>query len=582
MAALQADPGQPRGPSSQRTMRGASATVAVAVAVAVLSGCVDSGGRPVTTSRPNSPGTSGTITVGGTAANPLRVEVTPGALSVDGSVSGSASSVPPPTYPGFVAAGDVQEVRVTGTLSRPVTVAFTSDTAHAAAVPVIWRADEKVGWYPIAVGDPGGIASAARTQFSPHLPGWVDVTSWTQSAANGITRWARTRTTPPTCPAAPVWADLTPPPLDVLLGCVGIGATAASQAELKLKNNRGVVQELTVPFGAAYADVEGQPEAVRALVRDLAGSADIVLLPPGKELRLGFARPATASSHLTVTPDASIRALADELVVQIAGIADEEGSEALLPALLNLAGCAGFKSEIQSGVLPSSLGDAKDLVVASLRCLAEAVAAPAAAATVAQQLVAAQANTTVTVVSADKAFGPRVDKLAGMLRLAGKIANVVKSVEIARLAGAVFESDAEQLGRASTDNDPATVRLALGPVSPVLPAGLPCSGSTLTQAIQTHQADGGSYPVTHFACEGVWALAAGINPTVGPFVTLLQPKAGRWVSQAPDDGVCFAAYNDCLGGFPTRSRPSQAFLLGLVAKAGLHVTPLGGVTQAGS
>jgi len=79
---------------------------------------------------------------------------------------GSVRRVPPPRSP------------VEGALANPLTLTFDAGPDHVADVAVVWRHDSEVGWYPIAVGDPGTAAVANRSQFSPHQPGWADVKKW--------------------------------------------------------------------------------------------------------------------------------------------------------------------------------------------------------------------------------------------------------------------------------------------------------------------------------------------------------------------------------------------------------------------
>jgi hypothetical protein len=68
-----------------------------------------------------------------------------------------------------------------------------------------------------------------------------------------------------------------------------------------VNNNRAVVKQIAIPDGVAYADVDGQPEEARKLVRAVAGGADIVLLPSGTELRIGLTQPQQAR-QVQVTP----------------------------------------------------------------------------------------------------------------------------------------------------------------------------------------------------------------------------------------------------------------------------------------
>ncbi len=105
--------------------------------------------------------------MGGTDSDPLRLVVEPGDFGADGSITSVRTAQQPPRYPGFLAAEQVREIAVTSRPVSPVTLAFDGGS-HPEDVPVVWRKDPEVGWYPIAVGDAGGTASAERRDFSPH------------------------------------------------------------------------------------------------------------------------------------------------------------------------------------------------------------------------------------------------------------------------------------------------------------------------------------------------------------------------------------------------------------------------------
>jgi len=396
------------------------------------------------------------VTVAGTKQDPLIVDVQPGDFAGDGTIGTVSSKEPAPSKPWFVSAGQVREIAVTGRMVAPVTLSFAAGSTHADEIPLVWRKDAQMGWYPIAVGDAGGTATAQRTRFSPHLPGWVNPSNW----LNASGRWARGRTTPPSCGAAPSWADLTAPALDILLTCVATNLKGGvARVELKVRNNRGLTQAIDVPSGVSYANVEGQSEPLRALIRTIAGGRDVVLLPPGSELRIGFKRPG-ADQRVTVTPTLTALALATELLLQLADLAEEQGSMAVLPALLGVAGCAGLKSELTSGVVPDSASSVKDLAWSLLKC-AEALADPHTAVVVAEHVVAVGAKVPLVIVQSDAAFRGRVEQASGKLQLLGKASRVLKAVEVAKYAGIVWESVAEQLGRAMVDLDPATATLAM-------------------------------------------------------------------------------------------------------------------------
>ncbi len=385
----------------------------------------------------------------------MVIRVKAGDFDSAGRIASASLTTDGPTWPGFQSSNSAREISLSDSLAKPLEITFGGEPTPAESIPVIWRKDPDVGWYPIAVGDPGGEAVSRRSQFSPHESGFVDVKAW----AAGLGRWATGRTTPPTCGAAPGWVDMTEPTADILLACAG--PASAGRAEVKVKNNRLTVREITIPAGVAYADAEGQPETVRKLVRSLADKRDVVLLPQGDELRVGLARPAEAR-NIEMAPKVSAFALGSELVVQVMDLAGERGSMAVLPALINVADCGGLETELVSGGLPDSPTNLWDLAADVSGCVKE-LADPVKAVVVAQNVVAATSGVPLDVVQSDRAFSAKVDAFAGRFNLAGKLAKAVKVADLARLAYALWESVGEELGRATVDVDPATVRIALSP-----------------------------------------------------------------------------------------------------------------------
>ena len=264
------------------------------------------------------------VPVAGTQQDPMWIRVEPGDFDGRGSIGSTETDAPPPSWPGFIPAGPARDVAVVGLGTGSVELSFAAGAAHSAALPVIWRQDEVEGWYPIAVGDPGATAVADRSTFSPHQAGVVDVDAWTLSILSAAGRWAAGRTTPPKCATPPHWAELTKPTLRILLTCVEPNtAKGVTRAELKVKNNRGLVQQIELPAGIAYASVQNQPDSVRNLVRSVAGGRDVVLLPSGDELRVGFERPPKTDRKIGITPHVSPLALLTELVLQLANLAEE-------------------------------------------------------------------------------------------------------------------------------------------------------------------------------------------------------------------------------------------------------------------
>ena len=398
------------------------------------------------------------LPVGGTSQHPLLIRVQPGDFSGPGNIRSLPFTSDRPEWPGYTPSGSPRDITIAAPTTKALEISFAGDPARLDVVPVIWRKDSEGGWYPIAMGDPGEAAVGRRSSFSPHDSGFVDVEDWLA----GIARWARGRTEPPRCRPAPDWVDMIEPTLDILLACVEPNsAGSVERAEVKIKNNRGTIRAIAIPADIAYADVEGQPEPVRKLVRSLASQRDLVLLPAGDELRVGLARPATARD-VEMAPSVSALALASELVVQLADLANQRGSVALLPALINLAGCSGLKSDLVTGVLPDSPPALGELTRDVANCLSELADLKKAVA-VAQSVVAATSGVPLITVQSDAAFNSKVEHAAGRLNLAGRLAKAAKVVDLARLAYILWESVGEELGRATVDIDPATVRLGLRP-----------------------------------------------------------------------------------------------------------------------
>ncbi len=403
-----------------------------------------------------------TIAVGGDPKHPLTLSVSPGDVSGHGSVKSAPSKQPPLKHGWFTAAGQPTDIEFAGKLSAPLSMQFAAGKDHPTAVPVVFRHDIDLGWYPVAAGDPGGTASARRDHFSPHLSGWAEASGWLGDRVGSARRWVTGRTTPPDCSTAkPSWADLDAPTLDVLLTCANTNrAKGVDRAELIVKNNRGLTQEITVPSGAAYVAVEDQPEPVRRYVRQLAGGRDVVLLPPGKWMTVGFLRPA-ADRVVELTPNPSALALAADIVFHLADLADESGQAGVVAGLVLVAHCTGVNPQKLAGVTPGSLTAVKDLIFALMRCLVEAVADPGKAATLATEYLSLVTGLSKDLVVSDKKLAARLDSIAGKLNLLGKLAKGLKILELAGLAGVLWEGVGEELGRGNTGLDPATVRLTL-------------------------------------------------------------------------------------------------------------------------
>lgn len=408
------------------------------------------------------------VVVGGTAADPLVLHVAPGDTGGAGSVISSPSSRAAVAYPGFTPAGPVRDVAVTGTtLVKPVTVSFAAGAGHPHDLPVIFHYDRAQGWSPVALGRPGGTATASRHAFSQYLAGWVDPGSWASAFLAAIGRWATGRTTAPVCTSAPpAWATVIAPTLDVLLTCAQTNtADGVTRAEVQVKNNRGITQEITIPDNVAYASVQDQPDWIRSIVRHAAGGRNVVLLPPGARLSIGFTRP-LQNLDITLTPLVANLALFTELLLQLGNFALAEKSQSPLAALAGMTGCTGAVGVNGGFVLGDTVNDVKDFLVSAAHCIAEAAYDLPQAVGLAEKTVAGLTSTPLAVVKSDASFDAKVEWWAGRFHAAGVFARVLTIATLARMAVSIFDAVGEKVLRAGAADDPATLGLDLVRASP--------------------------------------------------------------------------------------------------------------------
>jgi hypothetical protein len=470
-------------PSETQRVRG---TMITAVVCAMLAAAC-TGGPAANRARTAVDGaTRQSLRVGGSGEDHLLLKVEPGDIGGSGSIAATVSKEPTPAWPWFAAAGPPHDIQVQAELVKPLTLAFAAGERHTTELPLVMRNGGTDGWYPVAVGDPGGVARAERTGFSPHLPGWADPARWLEGVGDAITRWPTGRTTPPVCASSPpAWAEVTSPALDILLSCISTNvANKVPRVELMVKNNRGFTQEITIPSGVAYAAVEDQPEPVRKLIRSMAGGRDVVLLPPGKWLTIGFTRP-KSTIEVVITPRLSQLALLTELLLQLGDLSAATGGGGFVTAAVEVADCFGTDSEIPSELLGSGPSAAKKILTEVRDCLIDIAEHPEKAIAIAQQVVAVQTSRPLAIVQSDASFNTRVESLAGKLNLAGKLAG---TAQLARLAVVVWESVGEELGRAVSDHDPASIKLTLT-APPTL-----CGGLDRCEQIATADVDGDRQP----------------------------------------------------------------------------------------
>lgn len=380
------------------------------------------------------PGAGAVVTV----ADGVEIDIAPGDLDGPGTVTVSASTVEPFRAAWFTAAGPPIEIHISAQLASPVTLSFSAESPIGGAFPVILRHGEAHGWYPVAATAVGDDAVVERLWFSPHMFGWAHgITEFVADTARGV---LGDRSDPLQCSGPPPWAELSAPAQDVVHTCATTNvdsSTGTERVEVQLRNNRGVVLEVVVPAGVAYAFVDGQPEVVRRAVRDLTGQ-DSVLLPPGGFMTVGFAQPAVSRvDPITVT--LSPFGLVFTLLEQLAG----NDHETLFGLLTTLRACTGVPIPSPLDVTPT-VDNLVDAVGSLLTCAGNLLTDPASVATLAVEHLAGLVGRTVSDVIADASLAARADALAGRLRFVGA------AVAVLTIGADVIDVVADLYGQTAT------------------------------------------------------------------------------------------------------------------------------------
>ncbi|WP_155848820.1 hypothetical protein [Amycolatopsis vancoresmycina] len=364
----------------------------------------------------------------------LKVTVGAGAVDRDAIVSVTPAGVEAPRLPGFTSAAPPVEIAVSAPLVQPVRLTFDGVGGPEGAVPALLHYDAVVGWYPVEVGETAGPIVAERTALSPFSTGWIS------SAAEWLRDRAVGKASPPTCgPPPPQWARPAMAKSDMTTGCV---TDNSGKVELRIRNNRGLPVEVVVPRGVAYADVQGQNETVRKIIRDYVGG-DRVVLMPGQDVTMGWARP-SEDTQVRVQTEFTAGTILPGLAMELLGLDD---STSLAALAYFLADCGDAKTLALD--VPSSSEVLGVVIKTLVTCAAKAVTSPGGAITAAVSAIAAAYGRDNATVVADREFAGKVDKLANGLRLLGKFVKVYTAVKLAAaLTQVVVDSTAPARDRA--------------------------------------------------------------------------------------------------------------------------------------
>jgi hypothetical protein len=217
------------------------------------------------------------------------------------------------------AAGLGVDVRFVHTrLKKPLTLRWHLRSAPRGFTPVIVHQDHQGNWRVQAARGVGHRTFVLRTRkFSINLPGFLaqfisDVKQWGKDLGSWVASGVGGRTPALTCgDAAPGWFSYNKRS-DLVHTC---SITNDGRAEIQLKSNRGITEDIRVPGNPDYIWVEDQPAPLRGLLTKVGFDANHeVLLPAGARMTVGYRRPATDESGSFIIADDTGPAFLDDML----------------------------------------------------------------------------------------------------------------------------------------------------------------------------------------------------------------------------------------------------------------------------
>jgi hypothetical protein len=194
-------------------------------------------------------------------------------------------------------AGVGVDVRIVGTrLLKPLTLKYWIGRGIGHLVPIVLH-DGGNGRWNVVRGHrlPSGWFVVHTRHFSPNILAWLghlvsDVKQWTSDVTHWVASGVGGRTSPLTCgKSAPGWFSYVKQS-DLIHTC---SITNSGRAEIQLKSNRGITEDIHIPGNPAYVWVDGQSGGVRGLLSRVGiDPSHEVLLGPGQWMTVGYAQPA--------------------------------------------------------------------------------------------------------------------------------------------------------------------------------------------------------------------------------------------------------------------------------------------------
>lgn len=162
-----------------------------------------------------------------------------------------------------------------------------------------------------------GQITLRTARWSINIPTWLNPKDWAHWLGDRLAASVGGRTSPWTCPNDPGWLWVASQTSTVHACAQRNDDPQGQRAEVRIKANRGAVQEVTLAGPRDYAWVNGQPDLVRnalgAVTRTDPGS--VVFLAPGDDglMTVGYRRP-SVSQQYTMTVQTTYRSVILNLV----------------------------------------------------------------------------------------------------------------------------------------------------------------------------------------------------------------------------------------------------------------------------
>jgi hypothetical protein len=285
---------------------------------------------------------------------------------------------------GLYAAGTGVDVSFKRTrLRRALTLTQRANVVPGAPVPVVAHRGGDGRW-DIAAGKLVNGRRSIRLvtkRFSFQVPAWLNPREWARAVGDRLAASIGGRTSPWPCPVAPpAWFDVINRSSTVHACATANNDAAGERGEVRIKSNRGAVQQVTLAGSRDYAWVDGQPNALRSLLGKVTGTdpAGTVFLSPGDDgmMTVGYRRPAATTTYSmlaeTTYPSLSLNT-AYFIIDQVAGGVSSPVKRAATAYLLSK--CSG-SLDLSHGVARNPLDALKGLVFTDvLSCLVEQAAA---------------------------------------------------------------------------------------------------------------------------------------------------------------------------------------------------------------